>query len=254
MRHIPALAVLAIALVYAGQSHALVKLSAGLGNWQQEPSGEFRADQDSDSADVKDDLNIGDERDYVIWASFEHFVPLIPNLKVQHTPITLDGDGSVNQTFRFGNVEFQTDRDVESRLELTQTDFMLYLSPLNNIVELDLGLNVKLMDGFAEVEDKMTGDRESVSFKGPVPMLYANVQFNLPMSGFYVGAEGSGIGYAGHSLVDLNARVGYRFDLGLGGVAVEGGYRSQRLELDDFDGVDADLRIEGPWIGVAADF
>lgn len=255
MRHIPALAIISATLLYASQSHALTGFSAGVGTWKQNPSGDFRADQDSDSADVQDDLNIGSEQEMFVWAKFEHFIPVLPNLKLQHTPVSLEGDGAVSQKFEFKGETFSHSENVTSQLELDQSDFILFYSPLNNWLELDIGLNIKLIDGSAEVESKDNpGQRESVSFSGPVPMLYGNVQFNLPATGVYVGAEGSGVSYDGHSLVDLTARVGYRFDLGLGGIAVEGGYRSQRLELNDLDGVDADLRIEGPWLGVAADF
>ncbi|MEX0732528.1 MAG: TIGR04219 family outer membrane beta-barrel protein [Aquisalimonadaceae bacterium] len=250
MRLIPALAILSASLLYASQSHALVGLSAGVGSWQQNPSGDFKGGDDSDRLDIEDDLNIGADSSMFYWARFKHVVPVIPNLKFQHTPISLDGQGTA--VYVFGGTPYA--ENVKSKLELNQTDFILFYSPLNNIVELDIGLNIKLLDGLAEVEGQTSGERESVTFSGPVPMLYGNVQFNLPMTGLYAGAEGSAVGYAGHSLVDLSARVGYRFGLGVGGVAVEGGYRSQRLKLDDFDGVDADLRIEGPWFGVAADF
>lgn len=252
MRHIPTLAILSASLLYASQSHALVglDLSAGVGSWQQNPSGTFKGGDSSERLDVEDDMHVDSDRDLFYWVRFEHFIPLLPNLRAQYTPVSLDGEGTT--AFTFGGSTFAG--EVQSQIDLDQTDLTLYYSPLNNWVKVDLGLNVKLLDGFVEAEEQSTGNRESVSFSGPVPMLYGNVQFHLPFSGLYAGVEGSGVGYAGHSLVDLTARVGYRFDLGLGGVAVEGGYRQQRLELDDFDGVDADLRIEGPWFGVAADF
>ncbi len=241
-----------LGLVVAPAHAGITGLSAGVGIWSQSPSGDIESR--GDRADVEDELNIGRERDYFAWAKLEHFVPLLPNIKLQYTPVSMDGDGSVRREFTFQGVTFGADEEVRSELDIDQTDIILYYSPLDNVVKLDLGLNIKVIDGFAEVESRNTGERESVTFRGPVPMVYAGVQFNMPLTGFYAGLEGSAIRYSNSSLIDVIGRLGYRVDLGLGGVAVEGGYRQQRIKLDDFDDVDADVRIGGPWFGIAADF
>jgi outer membrane protein len=85
-------------------------------------------------------------------------------------------------------------------------------------------------------------------FKGVIPMLYGRARVDLPFSGFWLSAEGQGIGYDGHKLIDANAHLGWESAIGLG---VEAGWRMTELKLDTIDDLDsANIRIQGPYVAL----
>ena len=229
----------------------VVGVSVGAGVWNQEPSGEVR--YRGDRVDVEDDLSIDSEMETFVWADLRHGVPLLPRLRLQYTPVDLSGDGSLVRSFEFGGQTFSVNEDMASQIELEQTDVALYWTPWSTVVDLDLGVNIKYLDGRAEVDGQLSG-RESVSFSGPVPMAYAATEARLPGTGLFGGASGSYVTFDGSELVDIALRAGYRADLGAGSLALEGGWKYQNLELDDLDDVDADITIEGPYAGISARF
>lgn len=243
-----ALAVLPLSGAHAG----LTGVSVGAGLWSQDPRGHIQSD--GDRADVEDDLQIGSETGYFVWADLRHPVPILPRLKLQYTPINLTGSGSVNNTFEFRGVQFAVEEDVDSEIELDQTDIVFYWTPWSLMFDLDVGLNIKYIDGFVEVESQDGGEREEVSFSGPLPLAYARTEFRLPGTGFFGGGEGSFLGYDGHRIVDLTLRGGYRTSYGVASLAVEGGWKYQNIRLDDFDDMDADITVEGPYIGASVRF
>ena len=226
-------------------------VSVGVGAWSQSPSGDMT--RDGNTADIEDDLQIGSERDVFVWADLRHPIPVLPRLKLRHTPLALSGSGSVEDAFSFGDTTFTVGEEVASEVELDQTDIILYWTPWSLGVDLDLGVNVKVIDGLVEVE-RGNGDRERASFTGPVPMAYARTQAFLPGTGVFGGAEGSLVAYSGNRLVDVTLRAGYRGGYGLGAFAIEGGWKFHNLRLDDFDGIDADVTVDGPYLGVSASF
>lgn len=243
----------AVAAVPAGAVHAdITGISVGAGVWKQNPDGYIQ--NDGDRADVEDGLQIDSETDAFVWADLRHPVPVLPRLKLQYTPVSMSGDGRVTRSFEFQGTSFNVNEDVSSELQLDQMDAIFYWTPWSTLVDLDLGVNVKYVDGYAEVEGQQSGDRERVDFSAPLPLLYARVEARLPGTGLFAGGEGSYLTYDGHRIADVTLRGGYRTDLGAGSLAVEGGWKHQNLRLDDLDDVDADLTIEGPYVGVSARF
>lgn len=227
-------------------------VGVGAGVWSQEPRG--HVENDDGRADVEDDLQIGSETGYFVWADLRHPVPLLPRLKLQYTPINLTGSGTADREFSFGSTTVTLQEDVDSELELDQTDIIVYWSPWSLLFDLDIGLNIKYLDGFVEVEGQQSGDRERVSFSGPLPMAYARTEFRLPGTGFFGGGEGSFLAYDGHRIVDVTLRAGYRAGYGVGSVALEAGWKHQNIRLDDFDDLDADVTVEGPYAGASVRF
>jgi outer membrane protein len=126
-------------------------------------------------------------------------------------------------------------------------------------MELDLGINVRIIDG--EVSILSPADNTTVpptplvsgeqSFTLPIPMVYGRARFDLPMTNFYGVGEMNFIGYSGNKLTDIKIGAGYESDLGFG---AEVGFRSMRLTIDDVDDVDADVDIKGIYAGVTFSF
>ena len=77
----PLFCLLALAAPLTSNADTL-SISAGGGIWNTSSSGTFGKTSDATQVDVKDNLFWGDESQGYLFATLEHFVPIIPNLKL----------------------------------------------------------------------------------------------------------------------------------------------------------------------------
>ena len=236
----------AIALPVAAQADTL-SFAIGGGIWDHDPSGYLR--YIGDEIDVKDDLHLDKEQEGYIFATLEHPVPLLPNVRIQKTTVSTHGDGLVSTSFDYGGTTYTVGENIVTDLAMDQTDFIFYWELLDNVVSLDLGLNIKHLDGTATLEGSTSGT-ETSSFDGYIPMLYGMVGAS-PVEGLYLGIDGSLIGASGSSISDITARVSYTTSFKLG---VEAGYRKMAVDLDDLDGHYGKVDFKGPFAGAYLKF
>ncbi len=223
------------------QADTILGIYAGAGVWQSDISGDV---QDGTTAiDTEDDIGLEDENNNYFYAALEHPVPLVPNIKLQHTKLSVDGDNVLNRSIDFNGSQFSFSDNVSAEADLTHTDATFYYEVLDNWVSLDLGITVRLFDGFVEIQSTNESAREDLD--EPIPMLYGKVRFDLPLTGLSLDAEANGIGYSGNNLIDATLRVAYESGIGLG---LEGGYRSLQLEIDE--DIEADIDLSGVFVGI----
>ncbi len=222
-----------------------IGFAVGAAYWNPSPSGDISY-RNYGSNDFKDDLNLEDARENVLWAVLEHPLPMLPNVKLVRTSLGLDGDnGTLRATF--GDISGGLP-GVDSTIGLDQLDLMLYYEVLDNWLTLDLGIDIKRFDGSARLSSPGASAREDVS--AMVPLLYGNAMVELPFTGFFAGLEAAGLTVGDNSVSDITARVGYESDIGLGAMA---GLRSLSVNLEDSD-VTVDFTVSGPFIAVYYDF
>lgn len=253
MRNLMKAAGAAVLLAAASTAHAeFIGLEIGAAGWRAGPSGwiEDEGTGGSGTADLERELGLDDEFGGFAWIRIMHPIPLLPNVKLTYTPLKFDGSGTVGSGFQVGGVSFAGEA-VDAEAEINQIDATLFYEVLDNIVDLDVGLNVKVLDGYFKVTNRTTGDTAEIDFNAPIPMLYANVGVNLPFTGLSAAVEGAGIAYSGNRLMDVKASLRYSF---AGVIAVEAGYRRLQLKLDDVDDLSSDFTVDGPYLGVLARF
>ena len=235
---------LGVSALPAAHADTLFGVYAGAGTWQQSFSGDVTSG--ITAVDVEDDLNLDDDGNTVLYVAVEHGVPFLPNLRAQHVSLDVDGANTLSRTIEFNGQVFTLADDVNTVVDLTQSDAVLYYELLDNVVTLDLGLAFSLLEGSIKVASAT--DSADADFDEVVPMLYAKARADLPFTGFWVGAEAQGISYDGNSLTEFNAQLGWESDIGVG---FEAGYRAVQIELDSFDDVDnAELEIRGPYAAI----
>ena len=159
------------------------------GAWYQKPSGNMSFDETThaDDLDLEDDLNYDDK-----WKAFGRLIIdmpfFFPNIYLMYTPMKWDETGSKDVDFKFGDQEFQGGVNFDSELKLNHFDVGLFWglpfisTATADVLNIDLGLNVRLMDVKAEIDQKDLDLKESVSYTLPLPMLYTGVQikpFNM---------------------------------------------------------------------------
>ncbi len=227
-------------------------VEVGVQGWAYDISGtaRYKTKDSANDIDVNKDLGYDDDELAYFYGVLEHPVPVLPNVKISHTNIDTDADGTLRRSFVYGDIIFNASENVRSSVELKQTDITLYYEVLDNVVSLDLGLNAKYIDSQAEIIGETSG-RESADVSGWVPMLYAAVGADLPLTGFSVSADGSLIQFQDSKFYDYSLRARYTSPWHVG---VDVGYRSIRLDLDDFDDSFADVEFDGPYAGLYLSF
>ena len=225
-------------LPISAMSATVLGFQAGAGSWKHDPSGTINTDVDAatNTVDLKNDLNLKEESEGYAYFIIEHPVPLVPNFKYVNTKLTSAGTGAVN--FTFDGVNYST--AVNTKIDLTHSDFIFYYEILDNVVSFDLGLNAKKIDG------DITIDTDITTFSGTVPMLYVAAEIQLP-AGFALAAEISTISSGGNEVTDLTTKVTYTTDFLLG---VEAGVRNLSIEVDDADSVNGDVEFKGVFAGI----
>ena len=252
MRHtlIPVLAALLSPALSAADT---LGMRVGANYWDFDISGtaRYKTRDPANDIDVNQDLGYNDGSLGFYYVSLEHPVPLLPNVRISRTDIDEDANGRLRQTVIFGDTTFFVNEDVSSKVQLDQTDITLYYSLLDNIVNLDLGLNAKYIDSKARITGTTSGITQTADVSGWVPMGYAGVGVDLPLTGLAVSADGAYVKYQSSSFYDFTARVTYTSPWFVG---ADVGYRKIKLDLDDFDDSFADVEFDGPYAGLYLHF
>jgi len=236
---------LTVALTLATTVNAdFIGAEVGYAVWNSSLTGDIK--KGTDSLDFEKDLGYGSsEVNSFMWAYIDHPVPLLPNLKIQKTNFVDDSTGSLNILKNFAGTSLVSGATSTS-LTLNQLDVIPYWRILDNWINLDIGFNVKAIDGNIEVKDK-SNNIANVDFSVVLPMLYGKARFDLPFSGLSAEADISYLGYGGNKVSDIKAGVVYETDFGLGATL---GYRQQKITLDDIDNTYGKLDAEGVYAGL----
>jgi len=246
------ISVLVASLIPALSAADILGVRVGANYWNYDIGGTARY-QTRDSAnniDVNKDLGYDDGSLGHYYISLEHPVPLLPNVRISKTDIDEDANGRLTNTVVYGDIIFQADEDVSSKVQLDQTDITLYYSLLDNVVNLDLGLNAKYIDSKARITGAVSGT-QNADISGWVPMAYAGVGADLPLTGLSISADGAYVKYQSSSFYDLTVRATYTSPWVVG---PDVGYRNIELDLDDFDDSYAGVEFDGPYAGLFVHF
>jgi outer membrane protein len=232
------LAISAVLWLTIGTAQAeFIGLNINASQWASTTPGSFNKN-DSDSFDLIDDLDVDDPEHSSMTFILEHQISALPNIRYQGSQ--LDSDLSIS------GAAFDSGNQGSSTFDLEHDDIVLYYQLLDNWVDLDLGVDVKRVDG--EVSYNGTSG-DTVSVDETIPLLYLSARFDLPLDGLYVGADINAnvidLGLSESSAQDSTIMMGYESGTGLG---IEGGYKYFSLDLDNADAADTDLEYDGVFL------
>lgn len=215
-------------------------------SWDYEVSGTIRDDSAVLSeVNLKTDLNLKDDKENFVVAYIEHPIPVLPNIRLGSTSLTLKGSGDASKSFTYNGTTYTGTVDVATTLNLDHTEIALYWNILDNVVGFDLGLNAKFFDGGITITS--TEGNVSDVFDETIPMLYAGLQAELPY-GLQLSGDISYISYDGSSFTDTIVKLSYTTDFALG---VDVGYRSFVIDYEDTTANEyVDIDISGVFIGL----
>ncbi|MBE9542949.1 MAG: TIGR04219 family outer membrane beta-barrel protein [Proteobacteria bacterium] len=226
------------------------------GAWYQSPSGNLSFDKTThaDDLDLEDDLNYDDK-----WQPSGRLkidMPLfIPNIYIMATPMKWDESGSKDVSFKFGGQTFSGGVDFDSKLKMNHLDVALFYglpfikTATAGVLNIDLGLNFRLLDVKAEIKQTDLGLKESESYFLPLPMVYGAMQI-VPVDWLGLEFEGRGSAYSSNYYVSLIGRLKVK---PFGPFFVAGGYRYDTVKID-YQDIDIDTEFQGPFAEAGLDF
>lgn len=238
-----------------------IDFEIALGGWQQEFSGTLGFDEFIDSEDILDienDFNF--DKENKIFGRARLDLPLFfPNLIFVAAPMSFEGNGSKTISFDYGDLtDIPIGANLEADITLNQYDVSMFwgIPALKTAtagkLNIDLGVNIRWIDLDAELRATDGGtydERDEASVSAPVPMLFLAVQV-MPTKSFAIEAEGRGVSVGDNKLYSIIGRVKYSIP---GPVFVAGGYRSDKIEIDE-DDVLADIEFSGPFVELGINF
>lgn len=177
------------------------------------------------------------------WVQLQNLGAGVPNLRLQYRRSQLYGtrplDGGAAE-----QADYLSGQTLESQANVDQYDATLYY-PLTDRpgMSLDVGLNLRYLD--ATLTRPGDGLRDERSVSAYLPLVYAKALFDLPFAGLSAGFEGSTLQYDSNRVLDYEAKLSYEMNSAFG---LQGGWRHQRLRLDDNSSTPAELEREGPFL------
>jgi outer membrane protein len=220
-----------------------LKAEVGAGIWNIQSSGEVA--YHGSPLDLQDDLGLDSTLSAYVWANFKHFIPVIPNARVEVTRFGTDATKYIPKG-SFDYVDLNN-TNINSKLNLDQIDAILYYNLWDTFILFDVGVGIKYYTGSIDVANS------SVEVNIPIPIIYGRIGADIPFTN--VGAE-MDLKYFKFSPL-VNAEM---FDLRIKAKAtiltiavldlnIEAGYRVHRLQIlasgkNSFAGFNADIKTE----------
>jgi len=202
--------------------------------------------QDSSKIDLVDDLDIENPEQKSMVLILEHPIKALPNIMYQGHDLDQSGFSTIGLDSSLSGGSHDSGNEVTSTVNLSQNDLVLYYQLLKSRVNLDLGVDLKRFDGEVSFDGTTS---TSVEVDETIPLLYLSARYDLPKSGFYVGASINAniinLGLSESSAQDSTIMLGYESGSGLG---VEGGFKSFSLDLDNASNLETDLDYDGLYL------
>lgn len=221
-------------------------ITLSLDYWDQSITGKVQGSRAGDgNYEVRSTYNMKDAEDVGILAlQVEHPLPLLPNLRLATARQEYKGASSLATPIRFDGVSLTG--NIESRLNLDYTDIILYGTPLDTGVKVNVGGGLRLFDGEMSVTSATQQRRMSVDTR--VPVAFVQVSAKLP-AGFRAEGEMTALGMANSGSGDIQARLAWESSFGLG---VRAGYHIVKHILRRDVGADGrvDVVLSGPFAGL----
>ena len=197
---------------------------------------------ESSSFDLVDDLDVENPEQSSMILILEHPIEALPNIRYQGHNLDSSDNTTLNPEFSYNGATTDPVEQAAGSYDLDHDDIVLYYQLLNNWIDLDMGVDLKRFDG----RISPTGADSSVDVDETIPLVHLSARVDLPISGFYVGADINAslidVGISDSSAQDSTFLFGYEAGNGLG---IEGGFKSFSLRLNDADDATSDLEYDG---------
>ncbi|MDH5353693.1 MAG: TIGR04219 family outer membrane beta-barrel protein [Gammaproteobacteria bacterium] len=181
-----------------------------------------------DSIDLVDNLD-NNERSQSLVLILEHPISAVPNFRYQSYNLNNSELNRSGVNPGVNGSDGEAGNRLPSSFSLSQDDIVLYYELLNTSLNLDMGIDLKRLNGEVEFSGI---DNAAVRLDETIPLLYLSAHYNLPYDGFYLGANFNNFSLGDSIVEDSTIKLGYQSDAGHG---FEGGLKSFSYEFNDTD-------------------
>jgi len=238
------------AAVFAATASAdFVRTEMGVGTWIGTSSGKIVGEkygfEGVDTSVEESETNL------YAWAMMKHFVPVVPNLRVEYVDITSTGEAT--GTLSGVSIPGST----ATKLKMKQLDVIPYYNILDNTawITLDLGIDFKIIDATYTVDGFAGSNGYKTTETLVIPLGYVRGRMQVPGTNFGAEADVKYIAYDHNTVYDIRAKVDYTFDITpVIQPAIEVGYRMQKYQTDKTSDISLDLDFSGVYAGVMLRF
>ena len=251
------LSTISLAAVLASSASAdLLRVEAGAGVWGQKGSGSATLSSGSDLIPIEGEYttNGDNQTDIYVWALFKHFIPLVPNVRLEYTTLTDEGKTSGDL------VGYPTLNGAYTTIDMKQFDIIPYYNILDNTfwITLDVGLDIKYTQSDVTIDTSdgtvLTPAQYTNSSDVVVPLLYVRGRVQVPGTGLGFESDIKYITDGDSTVYDARAKVDYTFDITpLIQPGIEVGYRIQKYDINT-DDTTSNLEYKGVYAGVMLRF
>lgn len=194
-------------------------------------------DTSDNGIELVDDLDSESSRASSMVLILEHPISALPNIRYQ---------GKATNAAETVPARQNPINKSRTSFDLAQDDIVLYYQLSGAKLDLDLGVDLKRLDGevsYADTDDNRLDVNETI------PLLYLSARYDLSNSGFYVGANINAdiidLGLSNSSAQDSTIMLGYDTGSGLG---IEGGFKYFSLDLESDYEQDTSLEYDGLYL------
>lgn len=196
----------------------------------------------SGSIDLVDDLDVDNPAQSSMVLILEHPISALPNIRYQSYSMDSSSYGTFNPELSFSQSSGGSGSDSSASFDLEYNDLVLYYQLLNNWIDLDMGVDLKRLDG--QVSPGGAGNRYAID--ETIPLFHMSARVDLPINGLFVGANINAsfidLGISESGAQDSTIMLGYENGTGLG---IAGGIKTFSLELNDSNDTNTDLGYGG---------
>ena len=232
---------------FASQASAiagLVDVEVGGGTWGPTLTGDVAYGANATEMDLEKDLGIESDANSYMYMRFDHFIPIVPNLRVDIQNYTATGTGTA--TGDFNGVTFGTDTTTD--ITLNQTDIILYwgIPGVNaltaGILDIEFGIDVKQIEGEIALTSA-SASAEPADFSASIPLLYAAVLVDIPFIPVALEVSAKQLG----SIVnETKAKIDFTLPLPIPliDIGIEAGMKQQTIAITDDIVEDLEVTID----------
>ena len=184
-----------------------------------------------DNKTVVDGVEADSEASVFGSLSFEHMVPLVPNVR-----------------FAFGTA----DSDL---ISYGKNDITAYYEIFDNdLLSFDIGVGATQVHSGEVLMSYQDVASTTVEFEGIIPHAYVGLELGIPSTPLTLYSDVLATAYKDSKLIDGTVGVRYDISLALVELGVQAGYKVLEFEMDDFDSLNYDVKNDGWFLGVNFDF
>jgi outer membrane protein len=248
-----------------------IKLEAGAGVWQPELTGNIKYDSSGvlgsninfDNLGIDNDI---DSKNNYYYADLEHFIPIIPNARIEFLNYTIAGNSTLSSGITFAGKSFASTSPVSTEVTMKQIDYIAYwevpiIGTLSaGILNINYGIVAKNMIGSISLTGDVGGTTttESSNFDETLPLFYLNAVVDIPFMGTEVSVTTKTLSYDGSKVSDnqIKASINMPLSIPLIDFKLDIGYKVQNITLSEnlVDNLSATIDTSGVFVGINARF